>query len=256
MKALSTISFLALFLLGGSAADAQAADGDAFCMCIMPSGETNFYNLRGITPKGCKKYLFHSSTDASLDRKSKKARNAVCKKGKKRGASSSRSKKTSSPSSSQKKSVSNTKDALRLGQNAEVAKGGAPPESPFNGFIAKASKEHDIPVALIHAVIRVESNYKPEAVSSAGAQGLMQLMPGTAKDMKVTHPFDPEDNILGGTAYLRRLANHYDGDIVKTLAAYHAGFRAVDKKDGIPYEQTEKYVKKVLGHYYRMKGAN
>ena len=73
--------------------------------------------------------------------------------------------------------------------------------------------------------------------------------------MKVTDPFDPEQNIRGGSRYLRRLADHYDGDIIKTLSAYHAGFRAVDRKDGIPYEQTEKYVKKVLSYYYKMRPA-
>lgn len=225
--------------------------GDAFCICVMPSGEHHFYNLRGVIPRGCKKYLFHSSTDAAYNAKSKKARNKLCKKGSKRAKASKKGKSSSKAKTPSKK----LRDSGQLAPVDRIEKTGQPPATPFNQYIETASKTYDIPVALIHAVVRVESNYKPDVVSSAGAQGLMQLMPGTASDMKVTDPFDPEQNIQGGTKYLRRLADHYDGDIIKTLAAYHAGFRAVDKKNGIPYEQTEKYVKKVLSHYYRMRPA-
>lgn len=129
------------------------------------------------------------------------------------------------------------------------------PPSDFAAAIARASSRYQIPEALIRAVIRVESNYNPNAVSRAGAMGLMQLMPGTAREQGVTDRLDPEQNIMGGTRYLRWLANKFQGDIIKTLAGYHAGHNAVESKGGIPYTATEQYVKKVLGHYYRYKAS-
>ena len=226
---------------------------DALCLCTKASGELHFYNLGAGIPNDVKKCRFVSSTVAKYNTKKYgvKARNKLCKKGSKRAKASKKAKSSSKAKAPSKK----LRDSGQLAPVDRIEKTGQPPATPFNQYIETASKTYDIPVALIHAVVRVESNYKPDVVSSAGAQGLMQLMPGTASDMKVADPFDPEQNIQGGTKYLRRLADHYDGDIIKTLAAYHAGFRAVDKKNGIPYEQTEKYVKKVLSHYYRMRPA-
>ncbi len=99
-------------------------------------------------------------------------------------------------------------------------------------------------------VIYVESRFKPNAVSRVGAMGLMQLMPATARDLGVKDPFDPQDNIMGGTRLLRQLANRYDGDYVRVISAYHAGGGAVARKDGIPYEKTDEYVRMVLDSYY------
>lgn len=130
-----------------------------------------------------------------------------------------------------------------------------PSNGSFDELIASASRQYQIPEALIRAVIRVESNFNPTAVSRAGARGLMQLMPGTAEQQGVTDRFDPRQNIMGGTRYLRWLANHFQGDVVKTLAGYHAGHNAVERKGGIPFAATEQYVKKVLGHYYRYKAS-
>jgi len=100
-------------------------------------------------------------------------------------------------------------------------------------------------------VIKVESDYNPEVVSHAGASGLMQLMPATAARMGVTDVFDPRQSILGGARYLRVLANHFNGDLVLTIAAYNAGEGAVIRYRGIPpYEETQRYVRRVLRHYY------
>lgn len=226
-----------------------------FCRCMGPDGVTQVYNLSAGVPQACSKHRYYSG-NAKVESLSANARNAMCKTGKiprklRSKSSKNLSKKGKKVSSSSGK---RTQDTARKKVSVPTAKG-SPPDTPFNAAIVDASKTHDIPVELIHAVIRVESNYNPDAVSSAGAQGLMQLMPGTASDMKVADSFDPKQNIMGGTKYLRRLADHYDGDIVKTLAAYHAGFRAVDKTGGIPYEQTERYVKKVLSHFYKMQPA-
>ena len=106
------------------------------------------------------------------------------------------------------------------------------------------------------AVIAAESNFDPRATSRAGAQGLMQLMPGTARQMGVNDSFDPLQNIMGGTRLLRVLANKYDGDMVKVLSAYHAGAGNVAKKGGIPFGATEGYVRAVLDHYYRYKSTD
>lgn len=119
--------------------------------------------------------------------------------------------------------------------------------------IREASKLYDIPEAFIRAIIEVESSYKVKALSYKGAMGLMQLMPGTARDMGVTDPWDPYQNIMGGTRLLRILANRFDGDIPKVIAAYHAGGGAVNEKGGIPFQGTDGYVRKVLDHYYRIK---
>jgi len=120
-------------------------------------------------------------------------------------------------------------------------------------YVTEASEKYQVPESFILAVIRVESSFQYKAESGAGAQGLMQLMPKTARAMGVNDPFDPRQNILGGTRFLRRLANKYDGDMVKVLSAYNAGPGALAKKGGIPYEGTEGYVRAVLDHYYRYK---
>ncbi len=120
----------------------------------------------------------------------------------------------------------------------------------YTAFVKAAAAHYGLPEALIWAVMRTESHFKPHVVSHRGAQGLMQLMPGTAGDMGVTDPFDPEQNIFGGARYLRILANRFDGDLVKTLSGYHAGGGAVNRVDGIPYSQTAEYVRRVLNNYY------
>jgi soluble lytic murein transglycosylase-like protein len=126
--------------------------------------------------------------------------------------------------------------------------------SKYDEHIREASKRFNIPAALIRAVMAVESNFNPTAVSRAGAQGLMQLMPDTAEEMGVDDPFDPRKNILGGTRYLRVLANAFDGDLVLTLAGYNAGQQAVVRHMDIPpFAETQRYVRRVLRLYYHYK---
>ena len=116
-------------------------------------------------------------------------------------------------------------------------------------IIAKASKRYGIDAGLIKAVIKAESGFNPNAVSTAGARGLMQLMPGTAKDLGVSNSFDPEQNIMAGTRFLRKLLNRYDGDIDSTLAAYNWGPGNVDKNpDRLPRE-TRNYLVRVKQFY-------
>jgi len=123
-------------------------------------------------------------------------------------------------------------------------------------LIDEASAQFAIPKALIRAVITVESGFKPYVVSNVGAQGLMQLMPATAKGLGVTKPFDPRQNVLGGTKLLRRLADMFKGDLKKTLAAYYCGPSAVIRRNGIPDPDTRGYVNKIIAYYLKYSGAS
>jgi soluble lytic murein transglycosylase-like protein len=122
----------------------------------------------------------------------------------------------------------------------------------YDEAIREAATLYQIPEELVRAVIKVESDYDPRAVSTAGAQGLMQLMPETALRMQIRDPFDPRFNILAGTRYLRVLANLFNGDLELTVAGYNAGEGAVTRHGGIPpYAETQAYVMKVLYYYHR-----
>ncbi|HTV17589.1 MAG TPA: lytic transglycosylase domain-containing protein [Polyangiaceae bacterium] len=127
----------------------------------------------------------------------------------------------------------------------------------YDAYIREAASLYQIPEALVRAVIRVESNFDPRAISRANAQGLMQLIPATAERMLCSDPFDARQNVLGGTRYLRVLANLFNGNLQLTLAAYNAGEGAVIKYNGIPpYEETQAYVSKVLEYYNLYRGKN
>ena len=129
--------------------------------------------------------------------------------------------------------------------------------SKYDSIIIEAAKYYTLPSSLVKAVIATESSFNPNALSPAKAMGLMQLIEGTASDMSVRNPWDPRDNIYGGTRYLRILANQFDGDLRKTLAAYNAGPTAVKRAGGVPpYKETKHYVKRVLHlyHYYQRSG--
>jgi hypothetical protein len=121
----------------------------------------------------------------------------------------------------------------------------------YDGFIRGAAQRYQLPESLIRAVIHTESNFNANAVSRAGAMGLMQLMPKTASSLGVSRPFDPRQSIYGGCRYLRLLANRYSGDMVLVLAAYNAGAGNVEKYGGVPpFEETRAYVRSVLRRYY------
>ena len=123
-------------------------------------------------------------------------------------------------------------------------------KSCYDKHIKKACSRYGVDYRLVKAVIKAESAFNAEAVSPKGAQGLMQLMPETSKDLGVSDPFDPMENISGGVRYLKMLMKRFDNNIVLTLAAYNAGPEAVQKYGGIPpYDETKTYVRKVLDFY-------
>lgn len=126
-----------------------------------------------------------------------------------------------------------------------------PSDESFSEYINEAARTHGIDPFLIKSVIKVESDFDPNVMSNKGAQGLMQLMPATAKSVGCRDPFNARDNILGGTNYLRMMFKRFNGNIDNVLAAYNAGPGNVEKYNGIPpFRETRNYVRKVK-HYYQ-----
>jgi hypothetical protein len=120
--------------------------------------------------------------------------------------------------------------------------------SEFNEHIEAAAAWHGVPVPFVRAVIQTESQFDPRAVSSVGAQGLMQLMPATARRFGVADPFNPQQNIFGGVRYLRWLLDKFGGDQTLAAAGYNAGENAVVRYKGVPpYRETQGYVRKIMG---------
>lgn len=117
--------------------------------------------------------------------------------------------------------------------------------------IEQAAARHNVDPNLVRAVVKVESNFNPNAVSRKGAMGLMQLMPSTARQLKVKNPFDPEQNVDAGVRQLKQLLDNYGGDVKLTLAAYNAGAGAVARSSGVPhYAETQNYVRRITKLYY------
>jgi soluble lytic murein transglycosylase-like protein len=121
----------------------------------------------------------------------------------------------------------------------------------IDSAIEQAAARHNVDPNLVRAVVKVESNFNPNAVSRKGAMGLMQLMPSTARQLKVKNPFDPEQNVDAGVRHLKQLLESYGGDIKLTLAAYNAGAGAVARSSGVPrYAETQNYVRRITKLYY------
>lgn len=127
---------------------------------------------------------------------------------------------------------------------------------PYADLVAAAAQAHDVPQALLHALIKAESGYNAKALSPKGAAGLMQLMPDTAKEMGVKDVLDPASNLQGGARYLKHMLKLFDNDITLAVAAYNAGPDAVLSRGRVvpPFAETRRYVPNVLKEYRRLQG--
>jgi soluble lytic murein transglycosylase-like protein len=152
-----------------------------------------------------------------------------------------------------------TAEIIRFEKDSPLARPSAAPvplRHDVGAAVSAASSRHQIDSDFINSVIHAESSFNPHAVSPKGAQGLMQLMPGTASKLGVENPFDPVANVDGGTRYLRELLDYYHGDMAKTLAAYNAGPGRVAQYHGVPpYRETHAYVAKIIREFNRKKQA-
>ena len=125
-----------------------------------------------------------------------------------------------------------------------------PTKTEIIGIINEVSNKYDVDPKLIEALVKQESGFNPNAKSKAGALGLMQLMPATAKGLGVTDPMDVRQNIEGGVKYVKSMLNRFNGNVILALAAYNAGPNAVKKYDGVPpYKETQNYVRSILANY-------
>ncbi len=131
---------------------------------------------------------------------------------------------------------------------------GEPALEPMDLFIHEAAGRYDVDADLIRAIIMAESSFDPDATSTKGAVGLMQLMPITANELEVINLSDPEENIKAGVKYFRILLDRFEGDVKLALAAYNAGSRNVLRHDGVPpYRETRLFISKVFGYYSSLK---
>jgi len=136
-------------------------------------------------------------------------------------------------------------------------RGTASTAADIDSAIEQAAARHNVDPNLVRAVVKVESNFNPNAVSRKGAMGLMQLMPSTARQLKVNNPFDPEQNVDAGVRHLKQLLESYGGDVRLTLAAYNAGAGAVARSSGVPhFAETQNYVRRITSLYNAGSGLN
>jgi soluble lytic murein transglycosylase-like protein len=131
------------------------------------------------------------------------------------------------------------------------ARGHQASQEEIDAAIVMSAARHNVDPNLVRAVVKVESNFNSNAVSRKGAMGLMQLMPSTARELKVKNPFDPEQNVDAGVRHLKQLLENYNGDVNLTLAAYNAGSGAVARSAGVPrFAETQNYVRRITNLYY------
>lgn len=157
---------------------------------------------------------------------------------------------TDAPYGKKSQHVSSEKTGERKAERAEQPVSSVVFPKDYSKYIHRAASKYELEPELIKAVIKTESNGNHRAISRKGAKGLMQLMPSTARDMNVSNPFDPEENIEGGTRYLKYLLERFNGNMTLALAAYNSGPGTVEKYGNIPpIDETRQYVKRIFNLY-------
>ena len=153
--------------------------------------------------------------------------------------------------------TSETSPALANPNYSTVARGYRVSAAEIDTAIEQAASKYGVDANLVRAVIKVESNFNPNAVSNKGAMGLMQLMPHTARGLSVKNPFDPQQNVEAGVRHLKHLLNNFGGDVRLSLAAYNAGEGAVNRNRGVPpYAETQNYVRRITEMYWNQRGRS
>ena len=153
-------------------------------------------------------------------------------------------------------SIGQKRENSEVVKPAEMTEPQGSPEERIRSAVQQAAQKYNLPPALIFAFIKQESGFKPNAKSWCGAQGLMQLMPGTAKDLGVKDAWNIEQNIEGGSKYIRQMLDQFGGDLKKAIAAYNAGPGAVQRYGGTPpFKETQQYVPAVMAHYEKFNGG-
>lgn len=141
-------------------------------------------------------------------------------------------------------------NALQEANAVQANSGQSASKAQILNVVSQISKKHGVDEKLVQALIKQESGFNPKAKSKAGAIGLMQLMPSTAKNLGVQDPYNMVQNVEGGVKYLKSMLNKYNGNVILALAAYNAGPNAVDKYSGVPpYKETQNYVRNILANY-------
>ena len=144
----------------------------------------------------------------------------------------------------------NTGDSATPSHSSRIFSSSTLPPAEISRLVEQTAERHDVDPELVHAIIQVESDYDPGAISNKGAMGLMQLVPATAQRFGVQNLFDPKQNIEGGVTYLRHLLDLFQGDLELSLAAYNAGENSVLRRGGIPgFTETRNYIRKVTDIY-------
>ena len=139
---------------------------------------------------------------------------------------------------------------LAVGVNSHQSMNRGFSQKDIDSAIDEAASRHNVDPSLVRSVVKVESNFNPNAVSSKGAMGLMQLMPSTARSLNVSNPFDPAQNVDAGVRHLRKLLDNYGGNVQLSLAAYNAGAGAVARSAGVPhFRETQNYVRRITSLY-------
>ena len=152
--------------------------------------------------------------------------------------------------------TSDESSALSNPNYTGLARGYRVSAGEIDAAIEQAASKHGVDPNLVRALVKVESNFNPNAVSNKGAMGLMQLMPSTASGLRVNNPFDPQQNVDAGVRHLKQLLNNFGGDVRLSLAAYNAGEGAVKRNGGVPhYAETQNYVKRITDLYSNKTGT-